>query len=554
MGLIMSEPPDDRDGSAGGELGPAHASLRRRSVRQAGEGLKLFHIQPRIPHEISAFFQGRRYAGIEREREPVSFRINTNVAAMGALRHLTNNQAEMQGTITRLSSGLRINHAADDPAGLIISEGMRSQLKGIEQAMRNSQDAVNMAKTAEGALDEVQRLLRNIRGLAVHSANTAVVDAATLEANQTQVRSTIQSINRIAEQTQFGNKKLLDGTSGALANVTAVNYVSSIYIGGTFAGESVVSGPITMAQITQGSRAAISLGNTFAGPNAVVGSQGSFVINGYSFTSSGNETVQSLVNKINSMSATTGVTASIAGSGPVSINLSHQSFGSQFGISFFDPSNILHNASSASATGANAVFNVAVTTAAGVTTVPFTGGRGPNESGLKLTDTFGNSVVLSENGNANIGVGGSVVGQVTAGTVRFQIGGNADQSVQFSMPTVFANRLGTGAVAGQSLADLDVTTQTGAQNAMRIIDDAINQLARMRGELGTFQRNFLESNVRSLNIAQENLTSSESQIRDADMATEITAMTRQQILQQSGISVLAQANQIPQGIVSLLRG
>lgn len=484
----------------------------------------------------------------------MSFRINTNVTAMNALRYLGQNQAAMQGTIGRLSSGLRITSAADDPAGLIISEGMRSQLKGIDQAIRNSQDAVNMSRTAEASLDEVQRLLRDIRGLAVHSANTAVVDASTLQANQNQIRTTLQSINRIAEQTQFGNKKLLDGTSGTLANVTSVDNVQSIYMGGTFAGEGVVSGPITIARVTQGARANVALANTFANANTIVSNAGSFVINGYSFNSSGNETVQSLVNKINAMSTTTGVTAQISGAGPVSITLNQNTFGAQHSISFFDPSNILHNASSASSTGTNAVYNVTVTTSAGVTTVPFTGGRGPGESGLKLSDTFGNVISLSEAGNTNIGGAATLVGQVTAGTVRFQIGGNADQSVQFSMPTVFANRLGTGAVSGLSLADIDVTTQTGAQNAMRVIDDAINQLAQMRGELGSFQRNFLESTVRSLQIAQENLTSTESQIRDADMATEITAMTRQQILMQSGQAVLAQANQIPQGILGLLRG
>jgi flagellin len=484
----------------------------------------------------------------------VSFRINTNVTAMNALRYLGFNNAEMAGTIQRLSSGMRINSAADDPAGLIISEGMRSQIKGIEQAIRNSQDAVNMSKTAEAALDEVQRLLRNIRGLAVHSANTAVVDASTLQANQTQIRSTLQSINRIAEQTQFGNKKLLNGTSGTLANVTSVDHVSSIFMGGTFAGEAVVSGPITVARVTQGTRASVSLGNSFASANTIVSTSGSFVINGYSFTSSGNETVQSLVNKINTMSNVTGVTAAVTGSGPVSISLTQNTFGSQHSISFFDPSNIIHNAASASSTGVNAIFNVSVTTSAGVTTVPFTGGRGPLESGLKLSDNYGNVIQLSENGNASITAAATLVGQVTAGTVQFQIGGNSDQSVQFSMPTVFANRLGTGAVAGMTLADIDVSTQTGAQNAMRVIDDAIQQLAQLRGELGSFQRNFLESTVRSLQIAQENLTATESEIRDADMATEITNLTRQQILMQSGQSVLAQANQIPQGILGLLRG
>lgn len=484
----------------------------------------------------------------------MSFRINTNTIAMNALRYLNLNQIDMEGTIGRLSSGSRINSAADDPAGLIISEGMRSQLKGIEQAMRNSQDAVNMAKTAEAALDEVQLLLRNIRGLAVHSANTAVVDSSTLQANQTQIRSTIQSINRIAEQTQFGNKKLLDGTSGTLANTTNVTNVNSIYLGGTFAGEGVVTGPITLARVVQGTRANTALTNTFANSNALVTTSGSFVINGYSFTSSGNETAQSLVTKINAMSQVTGVTAEFTGAGPVSVTLVQNNFGAQHSISFFDPNNILHGTSSASSTGIDAVYNVSVTTSAGVTTVPFTGGRGPRESGLRLTDNFGNVVVMSEAGNTNIGGTATLVGQVTAGTVRFQIGGNADQSVQFSMPTVYANRLGTGVVSGKTLADVDVTTQTGSQNAIRIIDEAINQLAMLRGELGTFQRNFLESNVRSLAVAQENLTATESTIRDADLAKEITAMTKQQILSQSGLSVLAQANQLPQGILSLLRG
>jgi flagellin len=200
------------------------------------------------------------------------------------------------------------------------------------------------------------------------------------------------------------------------------------------------------------------------------------------------------------------------------------------------------------------VFNVTITTTAGVTTVPFTGGRGPKESGLRLTDNFGNAILVSENGNAALTGTATVVGQITAGSVQFQIGANTGQSVQFSLPTVFANRLGTNAVAGKTLADLDVTTQQGSQDAMRIIDDAIQQLAQLRGELGSFQANFLDSTVRSLTIAQENLTSTESLIRDADMAKEITEFTRLQILNQSGMSVLAQANQIPQGILQLLQG
>lgn len=483
----------------------------------------------------------------------MSLRINTNVPALNALRNLGETNAGIAGSVGRLSTGLRINSAADDPAGLIISESMRAQLKGLDQAVRNSQDAINMAKTAEAALDEVQRLLRDIRGIAVHSANTAVVDSAALQANQTQIRSTIQSINRIAEQTSFGTKKLLDGTAGTLANVTDPTSVSSIYLGGTFNNETLASGPITIARAVQGTRAAITLGNSFASGSTVVTQTGTFVINGYAFSSNGTETVQSLVTRINEMSSVTGVTAQVSGAGPVSVTLTQNTYGSQHSIDLVDSSNVLNNAATASAAGIDAVYNVSVNTAGGVQTVAFTGGRGPKESGLKLTDNFGNILTLTENGNANL-AGPAQVGVVTAGSVKFQIGALTGQSVQFAMPAIFANRLGANAVPGKSLADMDVTNGQGAQDAMRIIDDAITQLAQLRGELGSFQKNFLESTVRSLGIAQENLTSSESQIRDVDMAMEITQYTKLQILQQSGMSVLAQANQAPQSVLQLLRG
>ncbi len=484
----------------------------------------------------------------------MSLRINTNLPALNALRNLSEVDGNMNTTITRLSTGLRINSAADDPAGLIISENMRSQLRGIGQAIRNSQDAVNMAKTAEGSLDEVQRLLRDIRALAVHSANTAVVDAATLQANQTQIRSTLQSIDRIARDTQFGDKKLLDGTAGILANITAGSLANSIYMGSTFNDETVSTGPVTISRVTQATKALVTLGKGFTSANAIVTTPGSFVINGYSIQTDGTESVSSLVTRINEMSSVTGVTAQLSGSATVTVVLTQSDYGAQFDINLFDASNVLHNAASASAAGIDGVYNVSVATSAGLQTVPFTGGRSANESGLKVTDNYGNSILLSENGNATITGLARQLGVITAGSVQFQIGANSDQSTTFSMPVVFANRLGTSAVPNKTLAGLDVTTPQGAQDAMKIIDDAITQLARMRGELGSFQKNFLESASRSLEIANENLTASESAVRDADMASEITNLTRFQILRESGMSVLAQANQSPQSVLNLLRG
>jgi len=392
-----------------------------------------------------------------------------------------------------------------------------------------------------------------MRGLAVASANSGVIDASALQANQTEIQNSIESINRIAQQTQFGTKKLLDGTAGALANVTDSQDVSSISMGGTFDGFSVATGPITISKVSAATLATVPTNKTFASPSAIVPTIGTFVINGYSFTSSGTDTLQTLATNINEMSSTTGVTAQVVGSaGSYSITLAQNNYGSQYGISFFDPTGVLNTVSSVTSTGTDGVFDVTANTVNGVQTVPFTGGRGAGDSGLKLTDTYGNTVMLNENGNSSIGTP-LQVGELTAGAMQFQIGANAGQAVSFSMPTVFANDLGTGAISGQSLATIDVTSAQGATNAINIIDNAITQLDQARGDLGSFQSDFLASTVRSLNVAQENLTSSESTIADADMAAEVTQFTKEQVLQQSGVAVLSQANQIPQQILQLLK-
>lgn len=484
----------------------------------------------------------------------MSLRINTNFQALQAHRSLGRTVEHLGNSINKLSTGLRINSASDDPAGLIISESMRTQILGIDQATRNAQDAVNMTKTAEASLEEVQNLLRSMRALAVHSANTATVDSVQLQANQSQIRNTVQSINRIAEQTLWGTKKLLDGTAGAQANVTRVDEVAGIFIGGTFRGESVASGPITVQRVSAGERASVTLGETFASGNAIVADAGSFVINGFSFTTDGNESLNTIISKVNAMSSSTGVTAQLVAAGSnVAVQLNTVEFGSNQRIDFFDPTNILHNAASISDSGANAVFSVGVTTSAGVQTDTFTGGQTAGTSGLLLTDAYGNSLRVTEQGNAGL-TSATQVGVMTAGGVQFHIGAMSNQSISFSMPNVYANRLGTGVVVGEDLSTLDVTTQQGAQEAIRIIDAAVVQLAQWRGDIGAFQRNFLDSTVRSLGVAKENLTASESSIRDADIAVEMTEFTRLQILQQSGMAMLAQANRMPQSVLSLLQG
>lgn len=493
----------------------------------------------------------------------MSLRINHNVAAINALRNLDVTNNSMSGSIGRLSTGLRIVSAADDPAGMVASENMRAQLRGLNQANSNTQNAINMAKTAEGAMEEVQTLLNDLRALAVQSANSAVVDAAQLRANQNQVESSVSTIDRIASTTQWGTKRLLDGTAGVHNNITDTTDVSSAYFGSTLNGMPVTSGPITVQRTTAATQTSLTTDKTFASGSTVL-TGGSFVVNGVTFTSNGTtDTVSDLVTSINAQSSNTGVSAALVTVGAnVSLKLTSMEYGSDYDVEYFDTTGVFsttaHPAPTVAGVDAVATVSATVLDRAGnptVTSSTFTGGKGDRSSGLLLTDPDGNKLNLTSVGNGSVGLGSATtVGVITTGDVQFQIGAMAGQAVTFSMPDIRAKNLGKDIFPGYSLADIDLTSTAGANRAIQIIDDAITGLAETRGALGSFQKNVLESNSRTLQVANENVTAAESTIRDADLAMEMTQYTKYQILQQSGTAVLAQANQIPQQVLKLLQG
>lgn len=478
----------------------------------------------------------------------MSFRVNTNLGAMNALRNLGINSAEYGKSVTKLSTGLRITSAADDPAGLIISENFRAQIGGLEQAGANNQDAINFAKTAEGALDEVSRLLKDARKLAVASGNTGALDSNAIQANQNQIASILNSIDRISRQTQFGQKKLLDGSAGITSTVTnAANY-AAIQISGNFAGYAINSNGAVTVQVTQAATRAVVTGSVGSLTATTVLGAGNFVLNGTSFTTSGTETVQGLLTRFNNASSQTGVTAALVGG---SVVFTSNEYGLNAKVSFTDTAGILNGTAYSTATGVEARAIVSVTTSAGVQSVNFTGSRN-GDSGLRLSDGEGNAILLTQQGNAVAAA--AAVGHIEAGSAQFQIGANAGQTVSLALGNMQSSQIGAGVIPGETLATINVTTSAGADNALRIIDSAIAQVTKSRGDIGNFQRNVLESNVRSLAVQAENLTASESAIRDADIASEITTYTKLQILQQAGLSVLAQANAAPQAVLSLLRG
>jgi len=490
----------------------------------------------------------------------MSLRINTNVAAMNAFRNVSQTSESYSKSMTRLSTGLRINEAADDPAGLIISEKFRAQITGIETAVRNSQDAVNYAKTAEGALGEVNTLLRDARSLAVASANTGTLTAAQIQANQNQLNSIVSSINRISANTQFGTKKLLDGSSGVSASVTNSTAIKSVSIGGTLNNAAVVNNSAVKVQVTTAATHGV-LGTVSIVPRLVLAADeaayratavgvdaGSFTINGETFNVSATDTWGGVIDKINQASGRTGVTADVE-MGPVAgnIRLTTTGYGSNAKINLSDANGVLltmPGTASIAGTNAEAIVTAATAGAGGTSlSATFTGGAN-GASGLDMTDAAGNKITLTEAGNSLATYAGA--GQLLVGSSQFQIGANAGQTANLSIGNFSASTL--------AISSLDLTSATGASAALTAIDNAIDQVTRARGDIGSFQRNVLESNIRSLGISKENLSATESTVRDTDVAQEMTNFTKLQILQQAGMSMLAQANSAPQSVLSLLKG
>ena len=502
----------------------------------------------------------------------MGFNINTNVTALNSLRNLTNVSNSVSSSIEKLSSGLRINRAADDPSGLIISESLKAQIDGLNQAVSNSQDATNLIKTSEGALTEVNTLLRNVRQLAVHAANTGVNDETAVQADQTQISSAIGSIQRIAEQTQFGTKHLLDGSSGIAANVVDTKNIAGINIGGVFNNLATQTGTVNVVVNSVATRAQVSGANlaTYASINSSLstvaglgtGNGGTVVLNGQSITVSGSDSVQTLINKINNLASTTGVSADFtSGNGSGAIVLTQQNYGSNFSINESESSTLLTGTGSPTlVAGANATVTVIASALVnGVVTsvvATFTGGRSASDGGLKVSDTAGNSILLQE---AALSTYSSTtptqlsVATVSAGNLQFQVGANAGQTVSASLGNIRTNNLGNTTIAGQSLSTIDVTTSTGATNAIKITDEAIGQVTQLRANLGSFQKNTLDSTVRYLGVGVENLSASESQIVDTNVAAEVVNLTKNQIIQQAATSVLAQANSAPRQVLSLLQ-
>ncbi|MBN2071821.1 MAG: flagellin [Candidatus Krumholzibacteriota bacterium] len=463
----------------------------------------------------------------------MSFRINHNLSSINALRNLGNTESVVAKSLERLSSGLRVNRGADDPAGLVISQNMRAQISGIQQAIENAETATAMIQTAEGAMNEIHNLLNNIRELTIHAANTGANDSVMLSADQDEIDNAISTINRIAAQAQFGTKKLLDGSSGMSGTVTdsEVTFMDATVdtTEGTYA--LVVTTAAAQAHATAGT-----------GQTAVLGATETLTVNGVSISLAAGLSQAQVVTEINTYNSSTGATASVVGG---ALTITTDGYGSN------ETASVVSNV--AAATTSTGVGTTVITDD-GVDIAGTIGGLAATGNGLVLTGDTGLATAGLAISTAHAaGAAGSVT--VIDNSLVFQVGANKNQTVTIALNALSASNLGTN-VTGNSfnnLGELSVLTAAGAQDSIEIIDQAIQQVSAKRGELGVFQKNTLVSSAANLAIAEENLVAAESIIRDVDFASEMAELTKNQILLQSGTAMLVQANQIPQVVLQLLQ-
>jgi flagellin len=471
-------------------------------------------------------------------------RINTNVSALTAQRGLARSQKTLSQTLERLSSGLRINRGKDDPAGLIASETLRSEISGINQAIDNSSRASNVIATAEGALSEVANLLLNIKDMVVEAANTGALSPEEIKANQLQVDSAVESITRISNTTSFAGLKLVNGSLDYITSGVATSAITSLQINQANFGTNATI-PVEVDVITSAKTADLEFRSgtiTSSLTLEITGNEGVETLQFVSGTAA-----SAIAFAINRATDATGVAAAYINSAdPTSgIVLQSADYGSKSYVSIsalkgtFDTVDVDGNAKTrVEGIDAVATINGALTVGDG-RTVKLNSSSLDLE--LTLDETFG---------------AGNTSFSITGGGALFQLGPQvkSNQQVNISIQSVGASKLGDSEIG--FLSDLvtggSATLEGDPSAASKIVEKAIKQIAVLRGRLGAFEKNTLETNMNSLSVALENVTASESTIRDADFAKETAELTRAQILTQAGTSVLATANSSPQQVLSLL--
>ena len=483
--------------------------------------------------------------------------INTNLNSLTAQRNLTSNQASLSNSIQRLSSGLRINSAKDDAAGLAISERFTSQIRGLAQASRNANDGISLAQTGEGALASSSTILQRVRELAVQSAN-ATNSASDRKALQAETGQLLSELDRIATTTQFNGQNILDGSlSSAVFQVGANANQTITATTGNFR-TSVYGANLYQSKLVESSATAASLAGT-----VIINGEASKTV-----TLSATDTAASAATAINAVSADTGVTATArnvaefkaAATGSVTLAVK-----------------------GANTTATNVTFNVSALTSAGYadavksfndasSTTGITASVNVAGNGIVLTSAAGDNIDITNN-SATTGVTlaaynnsssatnkadtfGAALTAAAAGGTAVAVGVlDFTSNKGFSFDTTSASAVvdtTNNTATLNAVNSVDISTVYGATTALKVVDSAIASVSSQRASFGALQSRF-DSTVSNLAVTGENASAARSRIQDADFASETANLSRAQILQQAGTAMVAQANQLPQGVLALLR-
>ena len=466
--------------------------------------------------------------------------INTNIASITAQRNSNKSQNDLSTAINRLSSGLRINSAKDDAAGLAISERFTSQIRGTNQAARNANDGISLAQTAEGALGTIGNNLQRIRELAVQSAN-ATNSSSDRAALQQEVSQLASEVDRVSLQTQFNGTNLLDGSFSAQQFQVGANAGQTIAVAGISSARTSALGQYQGYTLTNQSIGVAS--NTLAAQTLTVGGVAT------SLGSIAND-ARSIANAVKAsglagFNVSANATAVAAGAQALTATASGTAIVTVNGLAI----NVNNAVGNATTNRANTV--AALNAQSSVTGVV----ASDTGTGVSLAAADGRNVTVSfAAGTATastIADFGLAPAATTGATLNVSYTAPAGVTGNIVFGGAFANTTAVAAT-GTSVAAIDISTVAGANAALGSIDAALGSVNSNRATLGAIQNRF-SSTIESLQIGSENLTASRSRIQDADFAAETANLSRAQVLQQAGTAIIAQANQLPQGVLSLLR-
>ncbi len=517
----------------------------------------------------------------------MSLVLNTNIASLNAQNNLSTSQASLATSLQRLSSGLRINSASDDAAGLAISQQFTTQINGTNQAVRNANDAVSEAQTTAGALNTIVNNLQSIRTLAVEAANGSN-SASDRSALNNQVQQQIAEISQIAQQTTFNGLNVLNGTSGTTVYQVGANVGDTISVSlgqGVAANQigqysTLTGAAVTTAELTSTSSVTLSNGTSTVtvGPSASYAGATSFQDGTSAYAKAAAVNAAGLQGLTATAATSVGDTAAFATivGATAGTNTSNTFAATTYGLTI--NGTVIYgtnNAVNTSLSGAQVAAQINLFTGStGVTATIGDGTNGTTSGALILSNTDGSNITAVQTYAAGAaGTGGATAGTAASGgtgttaavattgagttsygkvtltdanPVTISDQGTGGGSAALGFTTGNATTLGTA-----SLANQNVLTVAGANSTITSVDSALATVSAFQSQLGAIQNRFTAA-VSNLTSTAQNLTQSRSTIQDADFAAETANLTQSQVLEQAGISVLAQANQQPQLILKLL--